>query len=96
LFQSVYNDYLHGNLEVARARASQARKNFSTGSVGEDPAWESRFRLLEAEILLRQFRARDTLQLLGGGTGPPALGELASKRSLLLALAHLHVGQSRE
>ena len=96
LYQSIYSDYLHGNLEVARARASQARQDFSTSHSGDDPAWAFKFRLLEAEILLRQH-PKDALQLLDSSApGLPAQGDLAIKHSLLRGLAHRRLGQSRE
>lgn len=96
MFQSIYSDYLHGNLDVAHARASRAREDFSASDLG-DPAWGLRFRLLEAEILLRQYHAKDALLLLSSaGAGPPAQGDLAIKHRLLSGLAHRRLGQSRE
>jgi CHAT domain-containing protein len=95
LFQKIYNDYLHGNLDIARATASQARKDFSTGNLQNDPAWGLRFRLLEAEILLHQDHAKDALLLLSS-SGRPAQQDLAIKYSLLLGRAHRRLGQARE
>lgn len=97
LLQSIYRDYLHGNLDIARARASQARTDFPTGELGNEPAWRLRFRLLEAEILLRQFHTGVALQLLSSSDiAHPAQGDLAIKRNLLLSLAHRRVGTRRE
>ncbi len=87
---------MHGNLDTAHARALQARKDFS-GSLANDPTWEWKFRLLQAEILLRQFRTQDALQLLGtSDTASPTQGDLAIKRNVLLGLAHRRLGELRK
>jgi CHAT domain-containing protein len=86
IYQSVHEDFLHGNLDVARVRAAQARKDW--------PDWALRFRLLEAEILAYQGHGRDVLALL---TAPevsyPSLGDVAIKRSLLCGSAYAGLGQ---
>lgn len=96
IYQSVYSDYLHGSLDVARARAAKDRKEFSTGSSGSDPTWELKFRLLEAEILLKQRHLDDAIALLTGGASFPAVGDLAIKRLVLLGWAHYILGRSQE
>jgi CHAT domain-containing protein len=96
LFQSIYSDYLHGNLDAAKARAVKARAEFSTAGPAGDPAWELRFRLLEAEVLLRQNHPRDTLVLLTGGVAFPPAGDLAIKRDVLCGLAHSRVAQPQQ
>ena len=96
LFQSIYSDYLHGSLDVAEARADEARKKFSTaGSV--NPAWELKFRLLDAEILLRQSHPKEVVALLaGGGESPPTAGDPAIKWNVLCGLAHSRLGRAEE
>jgi CHAT domain-containing protein len=97
LFQSIYSDYLHGNLDVAESRAREARVGFSGEGSRGNPPWELKFRLLDAEILLRQGHARDALALLAGdGVFFPAGGDVAIKRSLLRGLAHSRLGQEQE
>ena len=95
MFQSISNDFLHGDLELAQQRAEQARKDFSTGKLAREPTWSLRFRLLEAEILLRQYHPKDALALLTqAGTPVPTEGDLAIKRNVLCALAHSRLDQA--
>jgi CHAT domain-containing protein/outer membrane protein assembly factor BamD (BamD/ComL family) len=95
LFQSIYTDYLHGNLDVAHTRAEQARKEFSTAGSGNSPPWGVKFRLLEAEILLRQSHAEEVIALLThDNVAVPPQGDLAIKRNLLCAMAHSKLDQS--
>ncbi len=96
LFQSIYSDYLHGSLDVAQARADEARKKFSTaGSV--NPAWELKFRLLDAEILLRQSHPKEVVALLAdGGESPPTAGDPAIKWNVLCGLARSRLGRAEE
>jgi len=93
LFQSIYGDYLHGSLDVARTRADEARRKFSPGSPRSDPAWELKFRLLDAEILLRQGHLKEVVALLASDNESfPAEGDLAIKRNVLWGLAHSRLG----
>jgi CHAT domain-containing protein len=97
LFQSIYNDYLHGNMDVARARAEQARKQFSAAGSGSPQPWGLKFRLLEAEILLKQGHLSDVIALLtDDGVSIAPQGDLAIKRKVLCGLAHWRLGQSEE
>jgi CHAT domain-containing protein len=97
LFRSIYSDLLHGNLEVARARAEQARKEFSAAGSGSPPDWGLKFRLLEADILLRQAHPSDAITLLtANGLSIPPQGDFAIKRNVLCALAHWRLGQFEE
>lgn len=97
VFQSIYNDYLHGNMDVARARAEQARKQFSAADSGSTLAWGLKFRLLEAEILLKQGRRREVIALLtDDGVSIPLQGDLAIKQNVLCGLAHSRLGQTEE
>jgi CHAT domain-containing protein len=93
LFQSIYGDYLHGSLDVARTRADAARRKFSLEGPGSDRAWELKFRLLDAEILLRQGRPKEVAAMLDDdGESFPAEGDLAIKRNVLCGLAHSRLG----
>jgi len=95
LFQSIYTDYLHGNLDVAHARAQQARQQFSAASSGSGLVWGLKFRLLEADILLRQAHPGDVIALLTAVSIPPQ-GDLAIKRNVLCGLAHWRLAQPEE
>ena len=95
LYQSVYTDYLHGNLDLAERRAGLAVQTFSQAGAAADPTWALRFRLLQAEVRIRQSRARDALDLLSNlGAGAPLQGNLAIKFNLLCTLAHSRLKQS--
>jgi CHAT domain-containing protein len=95
VFQSISNDFLHGDLDLAQQRAEQARKDYSSGKLAPETTWGLRFRLLEAEILLRQYHPKDALALLTQAGAPvPTEGDLAIKRNLLCALAHSRLDQS--
>jgi CHAT domain-containing protein len=97
LFQSIYADYLHGNLDIAQARAQQARKEFSAAGAGNTLAWASKFRLLEAEILLKQSQYANVIALLtGDGVSIALQGDLAIKRNVLCSLARARLGQTEE
>jgi CHAT domain-containing protein len=97
LFQSIYADYLHGNLDTAHARAEQARREFSAADAANTGDWAPKFLLLEAEILLRQSHTREAITLLtGDGVAIPPQGDLAIKRDVLCGLAHARLGQSQE
>jgi CHAT domain-containing protein len=97
LFQSIYSDYLHGSLDVAQTRADEALRLFRAGGSGSDPVWEMKFRLLDAEILLRQSHTKEALALLTtDGESFPTEGDLAIKRNLLLGLAHSRLGRPQE
>jgi CHAT domain-containing protein len=93
LFQSIYADYLHGNLDAAEAGASQARQEFSPEGAG-NPTWERKFRLLDAEILLRQGHPKAVVALLiEDGVAFPREGDLAVKWNVLCGLAHSRLDQ---
>jgi CHAT domain-containing protein len=97
LFQSIYGDYLHGSLDVAQARADEARRKFSPGEPGSDAAWGLKFRLLDAEIQLRQGHSKEVVALLAGaGQSFPTEGDLAIKRNVLSGLAHSRLGGAEE
>jgi CHAT domain-containing protein/Tfp pilus assembly protein PilF len=95
LFQSIYGDYLHGDLELARERAARAGMDFTAGHSQPDATWGLQFRLLEAEILLRQDKTKDALGVLAGpGSTIPAQGELAIRYNLLSGVAHARLADS--
>jgi CHAT domain-containing protein len=94
LFKSIYAYYLHGDLDVAEARAAAARKQFSKGSGEGNPTWELKFRLLDAEILLKQNHPREVVALLiDQDSSFPADGDFAVKRNWLCSLAHFRLNQ---
>jgi CHAT domain-containing protein len=94
LFKSIYAHYLHGDLDVAEARAAAARKQFSKGSGESNPTWELKFRLLDAEILLKQNHPREVIALLiDQDRFFPAVGDAAIKRNWLCSLAHFRLNQ---
>ena len=85
LYESIYADYLHGNLDTAEARAGQALQKISK----EDPSWGLRFRLLQAEVRLRLNRTHDAMDLLASlGTPPPRAADEVIKFNLLSAVAN--------
>jgi hypothetical protein len=99
VFQSIRNDFVQGNLDVALARAGTARRDFAGAAVaadaGADPGWDSKFLLLEAEILLSEKRSAEVVALLAGGAFPTS-GDLAIKRDLLRARAHSRLDRRQE
>jgi len=95
LFQSISADYLHGDLERARERAARARDEFSAGKSQPDSSWGLQFRLLEAEILLRQDKTKDALAILTGpGSATATQGDLAIKFNLLSGLAYARLANT--
>jgi len=96
-FQSIYGDYVHGNLNVAQTRAEEALRQARLEGSGKDTAWEMKFRLLDAEIVLRQGHTKEALALLTTDGEPfPTEGDLAIKRNVLCGLAHSRLGQQQE
>ena len=89
LYQSIYADFVHGDLGQAAARAHQARLQ-AAADTRVDPAWSLKFRLLEADALLKQGRWQDVILLLGAGSFPAA-GDLAIRRNLLLGGAEYNL-----
>jgi CHAT domain-containing protein len=93
IFESIRNDLLHGNLDVAQQKAQKARKDFSAS--GAD--WSMKFRVLEAEILTYQGRRPDVLALLNDPhISYPSMGDLAIERYLLCGMAHARLGQAQQ
>ena len=95
LFQSISADYLHGDLELARKRAARARDEFSAGKSQPDTTWGLQFRLLEAEIALRQDQSKDAIAILTGpGSATPTQGDVAIKFNLLSGLARARLAHT--
>jgi CHAT domain-containing protein len=86
---------LHGDLELARERATRARNDFTAARSPADVTWALQFRLLEAEILLRQDKTQDAIAILTTpGTSLPTQGDLAIKYNLLSGVAHTRLDDS--
>jgi CHAT domain-containing protein len=96
VYQGIYDDFIHGNLDVAQGNAERARGEFSPGTPQSDPVWELKFRLLEAEILFKRNRLQDTISLLTDSVSFPDSGDLAIKRNLLRGLSHFYLGRIQE
>jgi CHAT domain-containing protein len=96
VFQSVYDDLVHGSLDVAREKSEQARKQLSARGAPTDRLWELKFRLLEAEILSKQSRWADVIALLGDGVSFSSNGDLAIKRNLFCSRAHHYLNRLQE
>ncbi len=97
LFQSVYDEYLHGNLEAAHARAEQAGKELSAAKSADAAAWALKIRLLEADILIKQGHLAEAIGLLTCAGAPVATrDDAAIKRNLLCGLAHSRLGQAEQ
>jgi CHAT domain-containing protein len=93
LLETIRSDFEHGNLDVARQKADQARNDFAVTS----PDWSMRFRLLEAEILTYQGRRPEVLTLLNTpGVTYPTSGDEAINRNLLCGFAHARLGQAQQ
>jgi CHAT domain-containing protein len=91
LFDSVYTEYVHGNLEAAYTHAEQARK-------GQPPGpWLVKFQLLEADILVRRGQLDEVVRLLSCD-GPPssARDDATIKRRLLCGRAHARLEKPTE
>jgi CHAT domain-containing protein len=92
-WQTIHEDFLHGNLEIARQKADEALSDYSA----VNPDWGMRFRLLEAEILVYQGHRPNVIALLNSpGVSYPVVGDDAIKRNLLCALAHSGLGQAQQ
>jgi len=96
VYQGIYADLLHGSLDVAHAKAQHAREKFSAAGSENELNWGLQFRLLEADILLKQSHPKDALALLAAGAPFPPGGDLEIKRDWLCGLAHARLGQSTE
>jgi CHAT domain-containing protein len=89
LYKSIYADYLHGSLEEAHSRAEAARNAYAGTGPDDNPVWEVKFRLLAADILLRQGHPKAVTALLSGnGASIPTAGDSAIKWRALSGLAH--------
>jgi len=91
LFEGVYTEYVHGNLEAAYTHAEQARKEQPPGP------WFVKFQLLEADILVRRGQLDEVVRLLSCD-GPPssARDDATIKRRLLCGRAHARLEKPTE
>jgi CHAT domain-containing protein len=89
LFESIYTEYVHGNLEAAYTHAEQARKEQPPGP------WSVKLRLLEADILIKRGQLDEVVRLLSCD-GPPsaARDDAAIARKLVCGLAHARLEKS--
>ncbi len=93
IWQNIHDDFLHGNLSVAQQKADKALRAYSA----DNSEWGTRFRLLDAEILIYQGRRLDVIALLNSpGVSYPVAGDEAIKRNLLCGLAHAGLGQAQQ
>jgi CHAT domain-containing protein len=84
---------LAGNLDRAKQDAQKARSEFAPP--GGD--WETKFRLLQAEILTYQGLSAEVVPLLAcDAANDPATGDAAIQRYLFCSLAHVRLGQSQK
>jgi len=86
---------VHGDLSAAVAGAGKARAEVAANS-HIDPSWQWRYRLLEADALLKQERMEDVVSRLSGDTFFPATGDLAIKRNLILSRAHHYLDRAQD
>jgi CHAT domain-containing protein/tetratricopeptide (TPR) repeat protein len=97
VYQGIEGDFRHGNLDAAYRKAVEAREAFSAAGFRADPAWGLKFRLLEADILVKQGHWPEVIALLtADGVAFPASGDLAIKRDLLCSRAHYYLGRLPE
>lgn len=88
---------MHGSLDAAQTRADEALRQSRLEGSAKDRAWEMKFRLLDAEILLRQGHTKEALALLTtDGESFPTEGDLAIKRNVLCGMAHSRLGRHQE
>src|SRR5580658_4376805 len=92
-YQSIRGEMLAGNLDRAKQDAQKARSEFAPP--GGD--WETKFRLLQAEILTYQGLSSEVVPLLAcDAANDPATGDAAIQRYLFCSLAHVRLGQSQK
>ena len=97
-FGSIHDDFVHGNLDVAFARAEAARLAILRASDTESLGWAQRFLLLEAEVLISQGKRTQAIDLLEcpRTASFAAAADLAIRRKLLCGLAHLRLNRLSE
>ena len=93
LYDQIRLTFTHGQLVSAQEQAEKARLYFSN----RDSQWESRFRFLEAEILVWRGLNQNALSLLNAEL-PASLakGDLAIRQLLLRGIAYARLGQLNE
>jgi CHAT domain-containing protein len=93
LYDQIRLTFTHGQLVSAQEQAEKARIYFSN----RDSQWESRFRFLEAEILIWRGLNQNALSLLNPDL-PTSLAssDLGIRQLLLRGIAHARLGQLNE
>jgi CHAT domain-containing protein len=90
VYQNIHKEFLHGNLSIAQHQVEIARKEFAR----RNPDWDTKFRLLEAEVLTYQGASPDVAILLNcDNRAYPAVGDIEIKRKLLCSVAHARLGR---
>jgi CHAT domain-containing protein/Tfp pilus assembly protein PilF len=83
-------------LDSARTVAADAASRFASSGSAPDPAWERKFRLLEAEVAVKQGHPADALELLGRMDSSSLKGDGAIKALLIRSLSHHLLGREEE
>ena len=92
-FAHAHSLYVHGDLNGALKEAQQASRQYAKA----DPKWIWQFRLLQAEILIRQGRNQQAASLLDADMPSQlASGDLAVERHVRLGIADHRLGHPRQ
>jgi CHAT domain-containing protein/Tfp pilus assembly protein PilF len=95
LYRAIHDDFVHGDLDVARSRAHAAQQRPAVSRQSGDTSWPLRFLVLEAEIALYQGHPQEVASLLTAVPFPPG-GDPAIKRFLLCSQAYRSLGRAEE
>jgi CHAT domain-containing protein len=93
VYQSIHNEMLGGNLDLAKQDANNARRQFS----GSGAEWQTRFRIVQAQVLTYQGLSAEVVPLLDCESATDELsGDAAIQRKLLCSLAHVRLAKPQE
>jgi CHAT domain-containing protein len=93
VYQKIHAEMLGGNLDLARSDAEKARNDFAAYG----PAWDTKLRILEAQILTYQGLSAEVVPLLNCDSAADATsGDAAIQTELLCSLAHVRLAQSQK
>jgi len=93
LFDQIRQTFTHGQLLSAQEQAEKARLYFSN----RDSSWESRFRFLEADIMIRRGLGLDALSLLAADVpSSSANSDLVVQQLLLRGITYARLGKFNE
>lgn len=92
VFDQVNLTFAHGDLTRAEREADVNRQYFAS----RDSTWESRFRFLEADILLRRGLSQKALSLLSPDLPPSTNNDLRVRQLLLRGVAYARLGKFNE